>query len=321
MELWLLVGALVLIALTVWIVWSPQSNRDAEVSPVNDMNKSAMPPQGDKFEDQYTSATADLSAGGVATTRDVASSASEAVAPPTERAGTAASEAWSSPGLAREGTTQPWSAGGTANVESTTGQRGMMPQKKTMGIGATTLVAVGGGIGGAWLYQRWQRERNKPINRLRRGALDLAGRLGERMPATDDLPGGRAPIGGGAVALLLSAVIISRALRRASEPTPEMLAEQSRGLFRNAVTVGKHEANRRMEMLALERRLEDLRKRGRDVQMPTMPSVDVPRQQAMFGGLGVGGLMLVGGACWLIWRVLRGGGHAGESYSADRAST
>ena len=97
MELWLLVGALALIALTVWIVWSPQRPRDAEELPVNEVNGSKIPPQGDKFEDQYTSATADLSAGGVATAKDIGSTVSNAVTPPVERASTAASEPSKSP--------------------------------------------------------------------------------------------------------------------------------------------------------------------------------------------------------------------------------
>ena len=65
MEPWLLVGAIVLIALTVWIVWPAQ--RSEEVTAMTDSSQLNLPPQGGAFEDQYTSATADLSAGGVAT--------------------------------------------------------------------------------------------------------------------------------------------------------------------------------------------------------------------------------------------------------------
>jgi hypothetical protein len=32
------------------------------------------------------------------------------------------------------------------------------------------LLALGSAITGAWLYARWQRARNKPISRLKRGA-------------------------------------------------------------------------------------------------------------------------------------------------------
>ena len=76
MELWLLgAGAIVLIGITLWIVWPARTADDAvgttvrgeEVStlPMTDNARRGMPPQGDQFEDRYTSATADLSAGGV----------------------------------------------------------------------------------------------------------------------------------------------------------------------------------------------------------------------------------------------------------------
>ena len=43
----------------------------------------------------------------------------------------------------------------------------------TLGVGAGSLAAAGA-VGGAWLYRRWQRERNRPINRLRRQARRAA---------------------------------------------------------------------------------------------------------------------------------------------------
>src|SRR5437870_13027178 len=77
MELWLLgVGAIVLIAITLWIVWPARtpdavgptvSNEEVSRTRMTENVGSPMAPQGDRFEDQYTSATADLSAGGVAT--------------------------------------------------------------------------------------------------------------------------------------------------------------------------------------------------------------------------------------------------------------
>ena len=58
----LLLGALavVLIAITVWIVMWP-SRAPATAGAADDAVQ--ITPQGDSFEDQYTSATADLSAG------------------------------------------------------------------------------------------------------------------------------------------------------------------------------------------------------------------------------------------------------------------
>src|SRR5438094_226524 len=62
MDVWVLgVAAIVLIALTLWIVSQAPSTDAAVATPARDL-----PPVGDEFEDQYTSATADLSAGGVA---------------------------------------------------------------------------------------------------------------------------------------------------------------------------------------------------------------------------------------------------------------
>jgi hypothetical protein len=305
MELWLLVGALVLIALTVWIVWSPQRPRDAEELPVNDVNGSTIPPQGDKFEDQYTSATADLSAGGVATAREVGGNVSSAVTPQVERAGDAAStaaknasEAWSS---ATSSTTQPWSAGGTMNVDSTDGQRGMLSDRRTMGVGATALVALAGGVGGAMLYQRWQRKRTTRIQRLRRGALGLAGRLNERLPETD-LPIGTAPLGGAGAAVLLSSLLVARALRRSEPPTVQARVEQSRGIVGAAVEFGRQEAFKRLQVVILAKALEEARKRGKD-----LPVAQVPQETAKRGGMGVGGILLIGGIAFVIVRMLRGG--------------
>src|SRR5947208_12066757 len=55
-------GLIVLIAVTVWIVWWPSTES------LHMEDNAGMIPQGDEFQDQYTSATADLSAGGVAVT-------------------------------------------------------------------------------------------------------------------------------------------------------------------------------------------------------------------------------------------------------------
>src|SRR5690242_9633794 len=91
-------AAIILIALTVWLVWRPaDTDGAARTEEAADM----MPPQGDRFEDQYTSATADLSAGGVAVTaaQEEAPAATQAATSDFQRA----SEPWSQPALAREG--------------------------------------------------------------------------------------------------------------------------------------------------------------------------------------------------------------------------
>src|SRR6266851_3817056 len=190
MELWLLgAGAIVLIAITLWIVW-PSSTADT-------VGTTTVPIEEDRPMTQYTSPTADMASGGVAT------------AEPTQ---------------SERETSHHWAPSGAGPDYSSTlpsqHERSMMPAR-TMGMGAGALLSIGGAIGGAYLYARWQRERNKPINRLRRGARDVSSRLGERMPDVEDLPHGAAPMSGAATALLLTGLVASRALRHGSADRTE----------------------------------------------------------------------------------------------------
>ena len=122
-----------------------------------------MMPQGDEFEDQYTSATADLSAGGVAIT-----TSSDGERSPQPAAGLAPSayqttgEPWSEPTLAREGGDAGRFKGSVPAV------RPNVPGARAVSVGAAALLTLGGAAAGAWLYSRWQRQRNTPLNRLRR---------------------------------------------------------------------------------------------------------------------------------------------------------
>jgi len=147
-------AALVLIALTVWIVWRPVRAEEA----------SDMLPQGDRFEDQYTSATADLSAAGVALSG--AQSEPAATTPPLNDF-QQASEPWSQPSLARESQPLPMAAPDRP-AKALPQPATSVPPKKTIGIGAAMLLTLCGAIGGAWLYSRWQKSRNQPLNRLKR---------------------------------------------------------------------------------------------------------------------------------------------------------
>ena len=189
MELWLLgAGAIVLIAITLWIVWPARTpdavsptvpNEEVSRTRMTENVGSTMAPQGERFEDQYTSATADLSAGGVATAMQTE--------PVGYRPADDTSHRWSPPT-----TGENYSSPLTTHTQTRA-----LAQPRTLGMGAGAVLTIGGAIGGAWLYARWQRERNKPINRLRRGARDVASRLGERMPDVEDLPYGAAPRLGG----------------------------------------------------------------------------------------------------------------------------
>jgi len=311
MELWLLgAGAIVLIAITLWIVW-PTRTADAVGTPVpleevsthrmTENVGSPMTPQGDRFEDQYTSATADLSAGGVATAMN---SMQGEAAGNTPSASTG--HRWAPPSSGED-----YSSPLTRSTETTS----LIPAR-TMGVGAGALLSIGGAIGGAWLYSRWQRERNKPINRLRRGARDVAGRLGERMPDVDDLPHAAAPMSGAATALLLTGLVASRALRRASADRTDDFRDQATDVLheslRDALGRGRN---------AIERG-RDVAERGRTgsrrmaARLPTdrLSAHDEPRRPAIMG-IGFGGLALVAGGAFVVWRLLRGGDDRRNSWT------
>jgi hypothetical protein len=194
MELWLLgAGAVVLVAITLWIVWPAPSNETLGAA-IRGEEDTHMMPQGDEFEDQYTSATADLSAGGVATTLNTPGKT--AAETPVPSAYGAAAEAWSSPTIAHEGVA---AVPGSVPVAPPTPTSRQAQQKmswewstepppgrwatraertlRTIGMGAAALLTLGGVVAGAWFYARWRSRRNAPINRLRRRLHDARGQL------------------------------------------------------------------------------------------------------------------------------------------------
>jgi hypothetical protein len=175
----LLLGAMaiVLIALTVWLVWHPSS--ESARPDVGD--KPDMTPMGDEFEDQYTSATADLSAGGVAiTTAHGEEPAPEPVSEPPSR--------WPEATFGPEGSTAsiegvrprtpPLVEAPLPSTRAHTLARPPLEHEiektrpsasKAMEMGAAVAaLTLGGAAVGAWLYSRWERAHNRPIDRLRR---------------------------------------------------------------------------------------------------------------------------------------------------------
>ena len=70
-------------------------------------------------------------------------------------------------------------------------------------------LAAGSALG-VWLYLRWQRERNKPINRLRRQARQAATDLRDRVPSSDDVV---SPSLGVLAALASTALVLVRRLQ------------------------------------------------------------------------------------------------------------
>ena len=85
------------------------------------------------------------------------------------------------------------------------------------GIGWLT-VAIGGGIG-VWLWMRWQRERNRPINRLRRQAEQARQRAYELRSQIPDMPeeAVRPAMGLGTALLTVAVVLWQQAQSRRSQ--------------------------------------------------------------------------------------------------------
>ena len=100
-----------------------------------------------------------------------------------------------------------------------------------MGIGWMLLCAVGGA--GIWMWVRWRREQNKPINRLRRQAQQArqrAYKLRERIPEVEMPDDAARPAIGLGTALISLAVLWwqqSQARSRAQEMRRRRLAAQT----------------------------------------------------------------------------------------------
>lgn len=314
MDLWILgLGALVLIAITVWIVWPARSAdtvgssvrlEEVQRSAMTDSAPMGLPPQGGRFEDQYTSATADLSAGGVATAVGGPSSSLTST-PSTPGDPSTHSVPTKEPVEQTRGQRWPEADASSAHIGPASraenfpyevaGQHdsGGMFGGKMFGLGAGSLLTIGGAIGGAFVYARWQRERNKPFNRLRRSARDMAHQVGGRLSDfdLDDLPVGRAPMGGAASALLLAALLGTRAMRRDDS------AEVSSDSVSSALDRTRDESRRAIDRIPLDRLSLD--------RLPYDRLPDVSADRPTIFGLGAGGLALVAGSMFVVWRLLR----------------
>jgi hypothetical protein len=201
---------------------------------MQDSTRPDLAPQGDQFTDQYTSATADLSAGGVATARE---SAQEELEPTPETAAVSqphiTSTAMPAPS-ATQNATRP------SPIPFVRSEILPVPTPRTIGLGAGAALSIGSAAAGAWLYSRWQRERKRPINRLRRGAKDVAsriGEIGERLPDTDAVPEAAAPMSS-AAAVLVGLLLLTRALRQRMQPAVPAPAERTIRPPRARVMVG-----------------------------------------------------------------------------------
>jgi len=195
-----------------------------------------------------------------------------------------------------------------------------------LGIGGGTLLAAGGAAGAAWYYRRWRAERNKPLNRLRRGAKGFATSVGGRLP---DVEVGR-PGGAGAAALLL-ALVAARALRGRGTgagsvpeadldaPLPEVIAGGRRvsfdalrdalGLAAVTQTDDTEEAPGRWGRLAAAAGSAATLARERSAERlgavrERAESLDASEDTRAAAGVGIGGVLAVAAVAYLAWRWL-----------------
>jgi hypothetical protein len=101
-----------------------------------------------------------------------------------------------------------------------------------IGIGmGWVLLGIGGGLGG-WLYLRWQRERNKPINRIRRQAMQAAGELRDRVPSSPEAA--VRPAAGLTTALISILVILYQQAQARSRQAEKVASRQTRKVAKRA---------------------------------------------------------------------------------------
>jgi hypothetical protein len=125
-----------------------------------------------------------------------------------------------------------------------------------LGLGWVAL-GVGGGVGG-WLFLRWQRERNKPINRLRRQAKQAAGELRERVPSSPEEA--VRPAAGLTTALLSIAIIVWQQAQARSRQADKVVSRQTKQAGKRAdKVVGR--AAEAMADVDWQKRLKTLKKR------------------------------------------------------------
>jgi hypothetical protein len=129
-----------------------------------------------------------------------------------------------------------WNSGAAA--------RGGLP----FGVG-WVMLGVGGGLGG-WLLLRWRRQRNKPINRLRRQAKQAANELRDRVPSAEEAV---RPAAGLTTALLSIAVILWQQAQARSRQADKVISRQAK----KASKRGAHAASD----LDMQKRLSTLKKR------------------------------------------------------------
>jgi hypothetical protein len=110
-------------------------------------------------------------------------------------------------------------------------------KRLVMGIGVSWSLVIAAGVA-TWLFLRWRRERNKPINRLRRQAQSAVARaadMRERLPDADEAAKPAVGLGTALVSILLLLWRQSRANSQQPKNVARKHATRARGRADKAV--------------------------------------------------------------------------------------
>lgn len=212
------------------------------------------------------------------------------------------------------------------------------------GLSAGSAAVIGASVGGAWWYTRWRREQHRPINRVRRQLRRTASAMGDRLPTLpsrddvlDRLPDAdRArPAGGAGLTLLLAALWAARVLRnRDRQLEPDRRDRDvvvTRTTVKTTVDAQREPVGRPWQTRATDL-AGNLAGAWRQWAAPVRENVQVAPERALAtarerasavpappkgASLGLGGVLLLAGVGYVLWRLMRGAGEPEVRWSAE----
>jgi len=125
------------------------------------------------------------------------------------------------------------------------------------GLGVSWLTVIGTSVG-VWLFLRWRRERNKPINRLRRQAKQAASVIRDRVPTSRDEA--VQPAIGLSAALASSLIVLWQQAQARREDVVDEASHQTARAARRADKAARHAADV-VSDADLQKQLAQLKKR------------------------------------------------------------
>ncbi len=109
-----------------------------------------------------------------------------------------------------------------------------------------SVFALCGGVG-IWLWLRWQRERNKPINKLRRQARQAAEEFRDRVPSPEEAA--RPAIGLGTAVASILLLLWQQSQQRAHQPDKVMRRKASKATRRATDAISDADWQKRLAKL------------------------------------------------------------------------